>query len=284
MDPDTEDADPMDWIGGTVFPVEIANTDPVISTGARAYAQLDMRLRISGTKDCDAYLTLYENGKDIGGTSVTRAPGSPNIGIMPSVDLEVTKDFEYKIVVEVVGGSGGNPTWIFDMVFPDGKFKEFKHTFNDEHGWTWTLFDADIKGALLGHDIIFEVEADDIGSDDLAFIYNFGDSTPHGIHLYANVDQVTAVDGVSDEATVIFDQLGKKRDPDFVKDDNNIRSPYGDPISVMDSISHVFDEDQPYYYYVTIVVMDDDVDDDYPSTQLHPSPGCDLVFLEIDFR
>jgi hypothetical protein len=290
MDANDPGADPNNWIGGTVFPVNVDNTDPVISPNIRAYAQLDMRLRISGTKDCTAYMTLYEDGKDIGSTFVSRDPGSPDIGIMPSVEIEVTKGKEYMVYVKVEDGSGGNPTWIFDMVFPDGKFKEFKHTFNDEKGWDWTITDSMLKGALLGHDIIFEAEAFDDGSDDLAFIYNWGDSTPHGIHLYANVDQGTAVDAVSDEATVIFDQLGVDftsplhRDPAFDKDSNSVRSPDGGPISVMDSISHVFDENQPYYYYVTVIVMDDDVEDDYPSTQLHPSPGCDLFFMEIDFR
>jgi hypothetical protein len=294
MDPDTPDADPMDWIGGTVFPVEIRNTDPVISPRMRAYAQLDLRLRISGTKDCDATMTLYETVGDettvLGTASVTRDPGSPDIGIMPSVELLLNKENTYELVVEVTGGSGGNPTWIFDMVFPDGKYKEFKHTFNDEHGWTWVIDNSMLKGALLGHDIIFEAEADDVGSDDLAFVWNFGDSTPHGIHLYANNNQGTAVDAVSDEATVLFDQLGVDPDPDvgrdaaFDKGANDIRTPYGTPISVADTISHVFDDDQPYYYYVTLVVMDDDVGDDYPSDQLHPCPGCDMAFLELDFR
>jgi hypothetical protein len=199
----------------------------------------------------------------------------------------VTKGFEYEIeiVVDPKGDGGSNPTWIFDMVFPDGKFKEFKHTFNDEHGWSWTITDSMLKGALLGHDIIFEAEAEDRGSDDLAFVWNFGDSTPYGIHLYANKNQGTAVDAVSDEATVIFDQLGLlTRDPDFVKDDNTIRSPYGQSISVMDTISHVFDENQPYYYYVHLTVMDDDVNDDYPSMQLPHSTGLDLAVVEIDLR
>jgi hypothetical protein len=284
-DPNTADADPMDWIGGTIFPTDIANTDPVISPRFRAYAELDLSLRMSGTKTHEATMTLFENGADIGSTSVTRVPGSPNIGVISNVDLMVTKGFEYElvIVVDPDGSGGSSPTWLFDMVFPDGKFKQFKHTFNDEHGWEWTITSSELKGALLGHDIIFETTVDDAGSDDLAFVYNFGDSTPHGIHLYANTAQTTAVEAVSDEATVLFDQL-PGRDAAFVKDDNDVRTPFGTPISVTDSISHVFDADQPYYYYVTLIAMDDDVFDDYPSTQLHPSPGCDLAFLEIDFR
>jgi hypothetical protein len=269
-------------ISHNYFPIEVYNVDPVISPKIRAYAELDLSLRISGTKNCDAYMTLYENGMNVGETSVTRVPGSPNIGVISNVDIEMTKGFEYEIVVEVVGGTGGNPTWIFDMVFPDGKYKEFKHTFNDEHGWTWTITNSMLKGALLGHDIIFEASADDVGSDDLAFIWNFGDTTPHGIHLFSNVDQGTAVEGVSDEATVIFDQLSN-RDPDFVRPDNNERSPAYNPMHADDTISHVFDADQAYYYYVTLTVMDDDVCDGYPSTFLNEG-GYDMEFVEIDFR
>jgi hypothetical protein len=277
--------DPMDWVSHNYMPIEVLNTDPVISPRMKAYAELDLSLRMSGTKTHEATMTLYENGVNIGETAVTRVPGSPNIGVISNKDIMVTKGFEYEIVIVVdpQGDGGANPTWLFDMVFPDGKFKQFKHTFNDEHGWEWTITSSELKGALLGHDIIFEAEADDVGSDDLAFVWNFGDSTPHGIHLYANVDQGTAVDGVSDEAVVIFDQLSNRDDP-FEKPANDIRTPADNPMHVEDMISHVFDDSQPYYYYVTLIVMDDDVDDDYPSTQLHASPGCDLAFLELDFR
>jgi hypothetical protein len=288
FDPDDPGADPMDWIGGTVFPVEILNTDPVISPRIRAYAELDLSLRMSGTKTHEATMTLkemHDGTTTESSVSVTRVPGSPNIGVLGNVQLEMTKDYDYEVVIVVDpnGDGGANPTWIFDMVFPDGKFKEFKHTFNDEHGWTWTITNGMLKGALLGHDIIFEAEAEDAGSDDLAFVWNFGDTTPHGIHLFANLDQTTAVDAVSDEATVLFDQL-PGRDAAFDKDDNDVRTPNGRSMYASDSISHIFDDSQPYYYYVTLVVMDDDVGDDYPSTQLHPSPGCDMVFVELDFR
>jgi hypothetical protein len=179
------------WIAHNVMPTEVLNQDPVIAPRVRAYAELDLSIRMSGTKTHEATMTLYENGVDIGHTSVTRVPGSPNIGVISNVDLEMTKGFDYEIVIEVdpQGDGGSNPTWLFDMVFPDGKYKEFKFTFNDEHGWTQTITSSQLKGALLGHDIIFEASADDVGSDDLAFIWNFGDSTPYGVHLYSNEAQ-----------------------------------------------------------------------------------------------
>ena len=48
-------------------------------------------------------------------------------------------------------------------------------------------------------------------------------------------------------------------------------------------ITHIFDENQPYYYYVTLIVMDDDVEEPYPSTQLHPTSGCDYYHVAINF-
>jgi hypothetical protein len=266
--------------------VEVLNTNPVITSKIKAYAPLDLKIRMSGTKTHEATMTLYETH---GGTttersvSVTRDPGSPDIGVLGNVQLMMTKDFKYKVVIVVdpQGGGGSNPTWIFDMVFPDGKFKEFKHTFNDEHGWTWVIDNDELKKAVLGHDIVFEASADDIGSDDLAFVWNFGDQTPFGVNLYANVDQGTAVEGVSDEATAVFDQL-PNRDPDFDRPANDERSPAHNPMHVDDSISHIFDENQPYYYYVTLLVMDDDVCD-YPEKAegFMNDGGYDMEFVEI---
>jgi hypothetical protein len=283
MDPDNPGADPEDWIAHNYIPVEVLNTDPVVSP-IRAYAPVDLSLRMSGTKTHEATMTLYENGMEIGYTEVTRVPGAPNIGVISNVELEMTKDYEYEveIVVDPKGGGGSNPTWIFDMVFPSGKFKEFKFTFNDEHGWTQTISNGELKKALLGHDIIFEAAARDIGSDDLAFVWVWGDQTPLGVHLYANVDQMTTVEGTSDEAQVLFDQL-PNRDAWFDKPANTKRTPNGRPIYAMDSISHVFDDSKGYYYYVALIVMDDDVDDDYPSTQLHTGPGCDMAYVELNF-
>jgi hypothetical protein len=275
-------------ISHNYFPIEVFNTDPIIPRDIRAYAEVDLSIRVSGTKNTDVTMTLYENGeiydKDMvyGQASVTRDPGSPDIGVIGNVELEMTKDHVYEIVVECFGGTGGNPTWIFDMHFPDGKFKELKHTFNDEHGWTWTITDSMLKGALVGHDIILETHADDLGSDDLAFIYNYGDRTPHGVHLYANVEQGTAVEGVTEDAELMFTQLGANADPWFEYDLNDDRSPEVNQIHVTDSISHVFMD--PYYYYVTVVVTDDDVDEPYASTQLHTGSGCDMAYVEIDLR
>jgi hypothetical protein len=269
-------------ISHNIMQVEIFNTDPVITSKIRAYVELDLSLRMSGNKHNTATLRVLENGVNIGEVTVLRDPGSPDIGVLP-VTLEMTKGFDYEVQVEYDPDdlSGANPTWIFETHWPDGKFKELKHTFNsnDPTDRVWSI--PNIKSFMLGHDIIFEAEAADEGSDDLAFIYNWGDTTPQGVHIFANADP-SVLDASTDEATVIFDQ-DPDRDPDFVRSANNIRSPDGGPIQVRDSISHVFDEGQPAYIFVMLTVLDDDCGDGYPSPY-NNGGGYDMDFVELDFR
>jgi hypothetical protein len=269
------------WISHNIMEVEVLNTDPVISN-VDVYVEMDLCLRVSGTKGSSATLTMFDHDSPLGSITVDRDPGAPDVQCMSNFIMHMTKDHEYKAVVDVTGGTGGNPTWIFDMTFPDGKFKEFKHTFNDQHGWTWTITDAMLKGAMVGHDLIFEVDADDVGSDDLAFIYNYGDTTPHGVRLYPNIAQDDPIDGYSDEAELMFTQLGGDADPWFEYDPNTIRSPRMNPISVTDSITHIFSDH--YYYYSSVVCNDDDINEPYPSTEHHLTSGCDMVYVELDLR
>jgi hypothetical protein len=271
------------WISHTIFPVEIDNVDPVIMPNIRAYADVDLSLRMSGNKQNTAVMTLMENGELLAQTAVLRDPGTPDIGVM-SARIQMTKGYDYELYIEYIpeDGDGANPTWIFEGHFPDGKIKELKHTFNsnDPDDRIWDL--GSVKALMLAHDIIFEADAYDTGSDDLAFLWNFGDCTPHGVHIYANSDPMDATEAVSDEASLIFNQ-DVNRDPWFDRMPNTMRSPFVTAIRVTDTISHVFDENQPYYYYVSLTVLDDDVGDGYPSPYLNGG-GYDMDFCEIDFR
>jgi hypothetical protein len=272
-----------DWISHTIFPMEIDNVDPVIRPRIGAYGELDLSIRMAGQKRNTATMRLYENGVLIGEETVLRDPGAPDIAVLPAT-IQMTGDYDYELTVEYDPDDldGANPTWIFEGHFPDGKIKELRHTFNsnDPTDRVWNI--GNVKRLLLGHDIIFEAEASDTGSDDLAFVWNFGDSTPFGVHIYANADPSSATDGVTDEGSLIFNQDGD-RDPWFDRAPNTIRSPFGTGISVRDSISHIFDESQPYYYYVMLAVLDDDVGDGYPTTY-NNGGGYDMEYAEIDFR
>jgi hypothetical protein len=271
--------DPNDWISNNYVPIEIYNVDPVISR-VRAYVEIELSLRMSGNKHNTATLTLWENGMEYDSMTVYRDPGAPDVESFPAT-IEMTPGYYYEVTVEYDPDdlSGANPTWIFDTHWPDGKIKELKHTFNsnDPDDRTWVI--PDFKSFMVGHDIIFEADGSDAGSDDLAFVWNWGDTTPFGVNIYAQDGGM--VEGVSDEATVIFDQL-PNRDPWFDRAPNTIRSPDGGPITVMDEITHVFTEN--YYFYVNLNLIDDDVRDGYPATELHLNDGTDIECVEIDLR
>jgi hypothetical protein len=272
-------------IGHNFFPVEVYNVDPVISTAVRAYISLDLSIRMSGTKDCSATMTLYENGMAVGSTTVLRDPGSPDVGSFPAT-LMVSPGYDYEVIVECFDGSGGNPSWIFNMHFPDGKIKGLKYTFNDEHGWTWTITDEELMQALIGQEIVFEGDALDYGSDDLAFVWQWGDTTPHGVHVYSNADLGSdMVEGASGDAEHIFDVLDTDANPAndrelwFDRPANDIRTPQMRPIRITDTITHTFNE--AYYYYVCLIVFDDDCGDGYPSPYIHGG-GYDMEYAVID--
>jgi len=268
------------WIGGTVFPVSVDNTDPVISSEIRAYVELDLSIRTTGQPMEDVEMRLYK-GSTLLGSVICHHDQNEKIKVLPAT-IEMTEINDYRVEVEYFGtGGGANPTWIFSGHFPSGRIKELKHEFKDGDP-VWIIGPDILRKMMLGEDIIFEATANDHGSDDLAFIWNYGDSTPFGVHIYANADP-DVYNGVSDEATVIFNQ-DPDRDPWFEKTANTIRSPWGTDMTITDKITHVFDENQPYYYYVTLTVFDDDVKDDYPSIQAPHYTGCDIVNIEIDLR
>jgi hypothetical protein len=268
-------------ISHNIIPIEVYNTDPVISP-IGAYAQLDLSLRVTGTPGNDATMTLFYDGTALG--SVTRDhDGNNQVAVMP-VTLDVININKYHVEVEYdFANDGGNPTWIFEGRFSSGHTKELKHVFKEgsQPGNIWTIGSDLLRGMLRGEDIVFTAGATDQGSDDLAFVWNFGDCTPFGVHIYANVGG--SVDGVSDECTVIFDQL-PVREPWFDVAPNDMRSPDVNPMAIRDMITHAFDEDQPYYYYVSLTVMDDDVSDGYPSTELHHLDGSDTEIAQVDLR
>jgi hypothetical protein len=280
-DPNNPGANYEDWISHSIHPVEVLNTDPVITPRIMAYAELDLSIRTTGQPNEDVEMRLYK-GDTLLGSVICFHDGNEQIKVLSGHAFDMTEINDYHVEVEYFGtGGGANPTWIFSGHFPSGKVKELKHEFKDGDP-VWIIGPDMLKDMIRGEDIIFEAIAYDIGSDDLAFVWNFGDTTPFGVHIYDNVNQDVHV-GVSDEATVIFDQ-DPDREPWFDVSANSERSPFGTPILIKDTIVHSFDEDQPEYYYVALIVMDDDVKDDYPSGEHSLMPGMDSDCVEIDLR
>jgi hypothetical protein len=229
----------------------------------------------------DVEMRLYK-GTTLLGSVICFHDGNEKIKVLSGHAFDMTEINDYHVEVEYFGtGGGANPTWIFSGHFPSGKVKELKHEFKDGDP-VWIIGPDMLRDMIRGEDIIFQADALDVGSDDLAFIWNFGDGTPFGVHIFANKDPDVLV-GVSDEAALIFNQ-DLDRDPWFDKPTNTERSPDGTPILVTDTIIHRFDEEQPHYYYVGLTVIDDDVHDDYPSIQAPHGTGLDLAVVEIDLR
>jgi hypothetical protein len=279
-------ADEWNWISHNIFPTSVDNTDPVITSRIRAYGEMDLSLRMSGNKHNTATMRLetFKDGVLINTQEVTvyRDPGSPDVGVLSAI-IEMTEEYSYNLEIEYDPNdlAGANPTWIFEGHWPDGKIKQLKHTFNsnDPTDRVWNV--GNVKKMMLGHDIIFETWASDGGSDDLAFIYDWGDTTPQGVHIYDNKYK-TVLSGVTDSGPYIFDQ-DPDRDPWFDRAPNDVRSPFGTAMLIKDSISHAFDENQQEYIYVMIAVLDDDNGDGYPSPY-NNGGGYDMEYVCLDFR
>jgi hypothetical protein len=262
-----------------IIPITIDNCDPT-SSNILARAELDLVIRTTGEPNNDCTMTLWDGGTALGSVTVYHE-GNYKMETLPAV-LDVGRINDYSVTVEYDNGDAGgaNPTWVFEGRFPSGHTKELKKVFKDD-GTIWTIGADLLRTMLLGEDIIFMAMGYDPGSDDLAFVWNFGDGE-YGINVYANQAPGVAVEGVNAPAPELFDVLAN-REPWFDKPLNDIRSPRVNPIWVFESETHAFDE--PFYYYVSLLLCDDDVCDGYPSYQTFMNGGgYDMEFIEIDLR
>jgi hypothetical protein len=185
---------------------------------------------------------------------------------------------DYYVIVDYFGtDGGGRPTWIFQGDFPSGHTKELKKVMKeDDNHWVIT---ADLlKTMLLGEDIVFYADGHDPGSDDLLFLWQWGDDQPDTVHIYAN-DGGSMVVGSCGPAAHMF-SAHPQRDAWFDYYPNTIRSPHVNPMDVpLEVAVHAFH--QAEYHYVHLTLMDDDTKEPvYPTTQLNS--GSDSEFFELD--
>lgn len=213
--------------------VAVSNVAPAIDFAA-TYAVADVRLRVAGEKWHHVRMDLMWNGGVADTASVTRYPGSPDnqSAAIEGARLQLLGDFRitlnYKPADDPVNGqpNGATPVWVV-ITAPDGSEVWFQHTFNVHHPdtWTWTL--DDFRPFLIGQEIMFEVTASDIGSDDLTVAWDFGDWS---------------------SAVAIFFNDGVGPDP--------TPSPEVNPITVTSATTHSFEV--PGMYTVTLTLTDDD--------------------------
>jgi subtilisin-like proprotein convertase family protein len=166
--------------------VQVLSYAPAMTTTAE-YVEVDLRLRVAGTKgavismalmgfessngDCDEPDDVIEEcthgvcggghcawiggcscpsttSSVIGTVTVVREPGPPNTGGFPA-RIYLSEDYLHmlEIKVEPNGKGGANPVTL-DMVLPDGEIKTLKHTFNHKHGWSLVIPDNELMDLL----------------------------------------------------------------------------------------------------------------------------------------
>jgi len=281
-------------ISHSIMPISIDNVDPLLSPESiEVFIAADFCLRVSGESWHKVTMTTFMDGAVFGSTEVVRQPGDPNDAAectMLKIDMRTAHDFAYEVTFDPFMDpdlKGSNPTWVIisphkEPITPGHGTVTHKYDFNakdDPSTWTMSVDLPTIKQDLLasgqGAKIGFSATAYDPGTDDLAFVWIWGDSTPYGINVHRNVD-FSVTEGVdTNPENVGFTE------PWFDFGANDWRSSLGNThFTVTDEAYHGFDPG--YYYYVVVIVMDDDVNDPYPS--LYGHPGIDMEFIDLDLR
>lgn len=221
--------------GVTVFTetVYVLNLDPTIA-GIDAYVNATIIFRIAGEKWHDVKFHLYEDGTEIAYAQLIRYPGSPNDQAVTLADVSLTFSSEFSFIAyytpedDPINGqpNGANPGWVI-LQFEDGTQTRLHHTFNVQHPETYVWEEDDLAQHLVGHNVTFIATASDVGSDDLTFEWDWGDSTMSSNIYYNN--------GISPDPAM---------------------SPDINPITVTDYTTHAYSTPGPFT--VTLTVYDDD--------------------------
>jgi hypothetical protein len=170
--------------------VTVNNVAPTINE-VKAYIKVNFTLRVAGEKWHNVELFVLEDGTQIGYAEVVRYPGSPDDqAVTITVICDVTKVIEAKIYYtpwdDPVNGqpNGATPCWV-NISFEDGGYNRSHHTFNVKHPPTWE-WKIGVNQYFIGHEITFEADASDPGSDDLTFNWFWDDATPDTQTIYYN--------------------------------------------------------------------------------------------------
>jgi hypothetical protein len=214
--------------------VNIYNVAPTIED-IEAYILVDFTLRAAGEKWHNVEMYILEDGFQIAYAEVVRYPGSPDdqSKTLVNVKCDVSKIITVKVLYtpanDPVNGqpNGATPCWV-NISFEDGGYNRSHHTFNVRHPDTWEWI-IGVNKYFVGHEITFEADASDPGSDDLTFTWSWDDSTPDTVTTYFN-------DGMA---------------PDPYPSPDGIY-----PVSQTDIQGHVFTSNGNYD--VSITVEDDD--------------------------
>ncbi len=184
----------------SVFSTIITVSNVAPSVGLEAYVMTDFTLRVSGEKWHDVELYVLRNSYTLGYARVLREPGDPDEQALTITDIkcDVTKRVTTKVVYtpfdDVINGqiNGADPVWV-TLTFANGDEFTYDHTFNYNHPEGWTYITR-INEFFVGHEMTFKGTANDPGSDDLMFTWEWGDGSPSEGSTYYN-------DGVGPDPT-----------------------------------------------------------------------------------
>jgi outer membrane protein assembly factor BamB/PKD repeat protein len=183
--------------------VEVLNVDPDMLIESPKM-EVEIELRMAGSKWSNAALTLYEDNTSIGYLEVERWPGSPEANptyTNPSLPTTLNLSRSYNAVItydpypdsgdEIRGDqpnngkdpqdNAGNPVWVI-IRFQDNSSEKLHHTFNtqqskkrdSEHPNHIEPWEVDISDLLIGHPFQIKGQISDPGSDDIILNINYG--------------------------------------------------------------------------------------------------------------
>ena len=278
-------------VSHAMIPVEIENRDPTIDTSSiDVYIAANVCLRVSGKEWNTVSLDVYTDGVQSGGVSVIRMSGSPNDQAkcaFTRIDLSAPHTFDARVTFTPAPGatSGSNPWWIIvepwrEPITPGHGSVTFSGgaQVEDPSSYEQDVALGDLKASLLdsgrGARIEFAATALDPGSDDLAFVWMWGDGALETINVHNNLDGTVA------QGRIGAPQLLGFSEPYFDRGANDVRTPDGTVyFTVRDSTTHAY-TGTDRFFWVVLIVLDDDNSRGYPSAYLHD--GTDMEFILVD--
>jgi hypothetical protein len=191
---------------------------------------------------------ILEDGAEIGYAEVVRFPGSPDDQSKTLFDVKcnVTHVISVKVLYtplnDKVNGqpNGATPCWV-NISFDDGGYNRTHHTFNVRHSDTW-IWEFGVNKFFLNHEMTFEADGSDVGSDDLTFTWDWDDGTSDAVTTYYNdgvgPDPYPSPEGTypflaADVAKHTFTVSGSYNIILTVSDDDGGTSSIGLPISLI---------------------------------------------------